>query len=300
VITGTARLNRIARAPATLAFVLFATPALAQEADAAAGEGPATPWSLSLSGGASIPDSGKGDTYQSASITRGIGAGYVSLSGMRSVAQGTGRLASPGSTAQRLTLGGGIAFGQVSLDAYGTIGRRTFKPFRLPLRRISISGTGHEWSVGGSITWTLLASEHLSLSPYVSGDTGTVETARVINGFAGPLSVREKQKGTSGSAGVNLSRSFGPDGVHAFGANLAYATSSNASASSASGFGPRGMRRLRPLGQGSSGGDSWLEYGVSGAFQLGQAVGIDVSADRTAGVLGPESTSVSAGLRYSF
>ena len=279
----------------------LAAPLAAQAQDGegeAAGSEPA--WSLSLSGGASLPDEGSSETFQQVGVTRAIGAGYVGLSGMRTDSAGDGTLATVGSQAERLTLSAGVGLGRFSIDAYGTIGRRKFKPFVGPLGRLAVSGTGSEWSLGGSVAMSVPLAEHLSLSPYASIDVGSVETVRGLDLPSGPLTVSQRQKGTSGSAGVNLTRSFGPDDAHSFGANVAWSTSSNASASSAAGIGSRGARRTRALGQGATSGDSWFEYGVSASVQLGPVVSANFSATRTAGVLGGESTSVSGGLGFAF
>jgi outer membrane autotransporter protein len=191
----------------------------------------------------------------------------------------------------------------VSLDGYVSLGRRKFAPEafqRANGTAIAIASNGKTSGIGASLTYDASIGKHLFLSPFVALDYARIDTARAFtlpNG--GLISQKEKQDGVTGSIGASLQLLFGKDDAHSLGPYAALVSSSNATAYSR-GSAPAAMARLLGTLDAAGRKDSWGEYGATASFKLAKPLRIDVSVVRTAGFIGSESTSASAGVRVRF
>ncbi|MCB2048465.1 MAG: autotransporter domain-containing protein [Novosphingobium sp.] len=282
----------------------LATPAFAQaeEAEEATGD---TPWSLSFGVGSSLVSDSKDPWSTSADLTRTIGDASLSLGFARSKDPGSPEVPTAlGSTTNQFTLSGGYGFGSVGLSVYGSYGKRKFDGRTYQTRKgnpVTIDCSGKSYGLGATATLWLPLDEKTSISPYASIDYDSTETANaVVLPQRGLVSVKQKEKGTTGSFGASLDRSFGKDAAHSISLNAAFVTTSNSAAASSNIKLRSGIaQRLRPLA-GGGGSDSWFEYGASLYFTVNDVIGLSVSASRTAGLPGPQSTSLYSGLSFSF
>lgn len=289
----------------SLAFVLAAGSALPALAQAAEPEQavPDRLWSISLTGGLSASDGGGNQKSAQIGLTRNLGAGFAGLSLARLDAPAeAGQRGALASKADQLTLSGGYGFGALSLDAYASYGWRKFNSAVITAgngQSVTVAAKGKNLSLGAGLSYELPLGEHAAIAPFISLDYGRVDSIRAaLIPVVGLVALAEQNSGITGTAGLSLTHRLGPDDANSIGASGAFVTSSNAAASS---FGARtrAARTVRRL-DGISGADSWAEFGGSASVRLNQAIALDLSLTRTAGSAGPESTSVSAGLRFGF
>ena len=273
-----------------LAMGLAATPAGAEAAD----------WSLTLSGGlASIADEGE-QPFVSASLYHYRGAAYVR--GSVSVLDGGGEAEAadpvPASTTQ-LTLGGGYQAGRLLIDAYGSWGRRDFDAPRRSAadeRIAPLDSDGSLLSLGGSLTWDAPVGERWAAAPFVALSYSEIDTALTFTAPGGTPTLEERrERGVTGIAGFSGERVWDNASM---GLYLAAATTSNEASVNRQGSGPIGSRTPQPLGRRRGGeSDSWIEFGLSGAIEVGGGVSLDAAVVRTEGFGPGETTSISAGIR---
>lgn len=282
----------------------LATPALAQDATTEANE-PDRPWSLSLGGGVSLISNGEDPWSNSIDLTRSIGDASLSLGFSRSSDNGqVGVPLSLASKSETISASVGYSLGSVSLDVHGSYGVRRFDGRQFRRRNgqtVTIDGKGNSYGIGATVSVWVPLGENTSLSPYASVDYDSTETARALAlPLLGLVSVKDKEKGTTGSFGSSLSHSFGSESQHSISANAAWVVTSNSAARSGTLARRTGaVQSLRPQ-PGSGGSDDWFEYGASASFTLSEVVGLSLSVSRTAGVFGPESTSLYTGVSFSF
>jgi hypothetical protein len=274
------------------------TPALANDAE------DGRDWTLSVSGGTSMVEARGDQPFASIGITRNIGDGYIRLSGTYfDTRDGQGVLGAVPAKTKQGTLAGGVSFGALSLDAYGTLGKRAFGAEtyeRRTGRPIAITSNGKTAALGASLTYDVPVGGNGFVSPFVALDWSRVDTARAITApVTGLISQKEKQAGTTGTLGTTAQLLFGPDGGHSAGLYGAFVTSSNTTAYNR-GSSPVAAARL--LGASDLPGvkDSWGEIGATASFRLAKPLRLDLSVIRTLGFAGAESTSGAVGLRFSF
>jgi hypothetical protein len=284
---------------ATAALMLgCAAQALAQEPD------DGRDWTLSLSGGTSMVEARGDQPFASIGITRSFGDGYVRVSGTYfDTRDGQGVLGAVPAKTSQVTLAGGVSFGAVSIDAYGTLGKRTFGAEtyeRRTGRPITIASNGKTAALGASLTYDLPVGGNGFVSPFVALDWSRVDTARAINvPTLGLISQKEKQAGTTGTLGATAQLLFGPDSGHSAGLYGAFVTSSNTTAYNR---GASPIAAARVLGASDLPGikDSWGEIGATASVRLAKPLRLDLSVIRTLGFAGAESTSGAVGVRFSF
>jgi Autotransporter beta-domain len=284
------------RCIAALTAISLAQPAWAQSEE--------RPWSVSLSGGTTSLENRGDQPFASLSLTRNVADGYVRFTATHVDSRdGEGLLGVVPAKTNIVSLGGGIALGEISLDGYASIGWREFGGESFQRRTgqsITVTSNGKTAAVGASLTYDVPLGDQGFLSPFVSVDYSRVDTARAIIAPAvGLVSRTEKQDGVTGVLGATATYMFGPAQAHSVGGYAAIVTSSNTTSYNR---GTSPITAARVLGTLDVPGtkDSWGEYGATASFRLAQPMRIDLSVIRTVGFVGSESTSGSVGLGFSF
>lgn len=280
---------------APFAALVVAQPAWAEDA---------LPWTLSVSGGSTSAQGQNDQPFASVALSREIGAGYLKLSATHtSNSDAQGLIAAIPAKTDQVTLAGGRSFGDLSADAYLSLGKRSFgaEEFRRRTgQTVTIDSNGSTFGGGLSLSYDIPMGDHASISPFVSGDYYKVDIARAVNlPLRGLVSQIESQDGVTGAAGINAQLSFGAEDRHSFGLYLGGVTTSNTTAYNRGGSGELASRILATFDRPGVK-DSWAEYGASASFGLSPRVRLDGSVVRTAGFAGGETTSVSAALRFHF
>jgi len=289
--------------PTALLFFAFAGPATASDDDLTDRDKAAN-WSLSAAGGATVIDGGGDQPFLRLAATRLLGDAYVHASLTHFAVRDAFGLVDivPASTWQA-ALGGGYSFGKVSVDAYGAIGWRKFQQeefFRRGGSDITIDSQGKTLSGGLSLTYQLDLDNRSALYPFVAGDISRIDTARaIVVETRGTIAQKERQNGKTGSLGLTADRLLGAEGEHRIEAYVAFVATSNSAVAirntapitAARLFGPQDFPGFK---------QDWAEYGASATLQVSEPVLLDISAVRTAGFRGGDSTNLFAGLRYRF
>ena len=285
-----------------LLLIACAGPALAQDASATE---EAKLWSLSLGGGATLVSHGDDPWSTNVDLSRSIGDASLSLGYSRSTESGQqGVPLSLGSKSETLNFSAGYGIGSVALDLHGSYGVRRFdgRSFRRRTGQVvTLGGKGKSYGLGATATVWVPLGENTSMSPYASLDYSSTDTARAANlPLLGLVSVKDREKGTTGSLGASVDRTFGDDGQHSISANVAWVITSNSAATLGTFTRRSGaVRPLRPQA-GAGGSENWFEYGASASFEVSDEVNLSLSASRTAGTFGPETTSLYTGVSFSF
>ncbi len=291
---------------ASLAATIAISAVIAAAAPAAAQDAPATDkrdWSITATGGSTI-FAGTGDQpFASVGVTRNFGDSYVRLTGTYvdgGSDDGAPLSTIPASTRQ-LTLGAGTYVGALGVDGYVSLGDRRFDRRAFTTRTgqtIALDSNGASFGAGLSLTYEIPLGDSAVLAPFVAGDYSRISIARAL-ALPGGTSMGEESRedGITGSLGASALWLFGPDQRHSVGLYAAALTSSNNSA-----YNGTNATRATALGIGDQPGvsDEWIEYGATAAFGLSAAVDLQLAVVRTAGFLGPEATSVTAGVGFSF
>ena len=192
----------------------------------------------------------------------------------------------------RITAAGKTFIGETHPDAPKTVAAfMKMLPYKQKVIHVRWSGEG---------VWVPLG-ENTSMSPYASLDYSSTDTARaLVLPPIGLVSAKDKQKGTTGSLGTSIDRRFGSESQHSISANAAWVITSNSAATSSTLIRRSGAARpLRPQA-GAGGSENWFEYGASASFGVSDVVNLSLSASRTVGTFGPETTSLYTGVSFSF
>lgn len=282
-----------------LALNAIAAPALAAE------EKNEHHWLVSISGGATLVGDVDDQTYASASITRNIGNGYVQLSGtLVDAGDAQGLIFAVPASSQQLRVSGGIGLGDVSLDGYVSAGRRIFDDELIGNdgNPIIVNSDGNIFGIGGSATYDLAIGESGFLSPSIEIDFNSVDIGRAVTLSSGrQATVEEKEKGVSGTLSLTYTHLFGEDAGHSFGPYAALVISSNSTAlSPGSNSGSARMAQFVATRNQPGEGDTWAEFGASASFALGDRLRLSLFATQSAGFVGPEATSLGAGISLGF
>lgn len=261
-------------------------------------------WSISAAGGATVIDDAGDQPFLRIALTRYMGEGYVYAAATRfAVRDAIGIVDVVPASTWQATVGAGRRFGRLSVDGYAAFGWRSFREeefLRRGGRTITVDSQGKSLSGGISFTYQIDLDEWAALSPFLAGDISRIDTARAIEVVGrGTIAQKERQSSTTGSAGLTVDRLLGSGGSHRVGAYGAFVTTTNSAVSIRSSapidaarlFGPQDLPGYK---------QSWGEYGLSGTFTVSNPALIDVSAVRTIGFQGGNSTNVFAGLRYRF
>ena len=286
-----------------LSFSVISGPAFAGEQELAQPESPDN-WSLSAAGGATIIEDGGDQPFLRLGLTRILGDGYVHGAVTHfAVRDALGFADVVPATTWQVSLGGGYRFGKVTLDGYGAIGWRQFQKeefFRRGGGDITIDSNGKTLSGGISLAYEIGIDERSALSPFIAGDISRIDTARAIEvGTRGTIAHKERQTSETGSVGLTVDRLLGTHSNHRLSAYGAFVTTSNSAVAIRSSAPIEAARLFGPLDYPGFN-QSWAEYGGSATVSLSRSLLIDLSAVRTAGFQGGESTNLLAGLRFHF
>ncbi|MEE9434565.1 MAG: hypothetical protein V3V15_10045 [Sphingorhabdus sp.] len=262
-------------------------------------------WRVGISGGTTLVGQGDDQAYVSASVTREIGDGYIQLSATKVDAGDVQGFinAVPASTEQ-LSLSAGIGLGAVSLDGDVTIGRRKFDSELIGNdgNPVIVDSDGRIFGIGAAITYDLPVGDNGFLSPSLSIDYNSVDIGRVATLVSGrQATIEEREEGVGVSLGVSYVHLFGEDGAHSFGPFAALVASSNSTAfAPGNTIGGQRMARVVAFRNVPGEGDVWGEFGASASFGLGGSLRLSLNASQSLGFDGPESTSLGAGVSFSF
>jgi hypothetical protein len=283
--------------------LMLSSPGLAQGAPSP--DEPETPWSLSIGGGATLVSHGDDPWSTSVDLSRSIGDASLSLGYSRSTENGQqGVPLSLGSKSETYSVSAGYEIGSVSLDLHGSYGVRRFdgRSFRRRTGQVvTIDGKGKSYGIGATVTVWVPLGDNTSMSPYASVDYSSTDTARaLVLPLRGLVSVKDREKGTTGSFGTSVSQTFGSESQHSISANAAWVITSNSAATSGTLTRRSGaVRPLRPQ-PGAGGSESWFEYGASASFTVSDVVGLSLSVSRTAGTFVSETTSLYSSVSFAF
>lgn len=274
--------------------VMLATAAIFAPASVQAEDG----WRLGISGGTTLYSGDEDPQFASLSVTREFEQGYVEIGA--SILRGgvtQGLLNAVPVDSEAVTLSGGRSFGDVILDGYVSLGQRRFKPETLPGGRVTINSDGSSFAIGGALTYEAALSKSVVLSPFVAVDYDKVDIARAVLLPGGDVrTVKMQEDGVTGSAGASLQKLFGE---HSIGINAAFVATSNSSAAR-SGTGTDTISRVVAARNVPGQSDEWAELGASASFAIAEKWRLGLNANRTLGFIGPEATSLTAGLSFRF
>lgn len=233
------------------------------------------------------------------SITRVIGKGSVELSGTVS---GTSNDHAPaGLLPERivtLALTGTRQFGHLVLDGHVAAGWATFRQGILPVSPTTsalVSSQADGFGVGGGASLNISLAEYFILTPRVGIDYAATGVKRTpVDRIASPDEIETKSDGITLSGGAALQSRFGASHQHGFTAMATAMRMTNTSD-----FIHR-TSRVNPVDIKQRSADTFIDYGVSLSLGLTHRLGIDISATRSAGINGPESTMIGAGLHVTF
>lgn len=274
------------------AALLMASPAMAEDN-----------WGLSIDGGVSASEGLEDQLFGSLAIAREFESGYVELS-VAAVDAGSipGLFNSVPANSLRGTVSVGKTLGDFSLDGYVSLGKRKFETERFARlgRNVTIASDGSSFGIGAAVQYQIALSESVFLAPMLAIDYDTIDTARVVNLGGGTLqTIEDKEKGTTGTAGLGLDLLFGAEQEHQFSLSSAFVASSNSAAARASA--PGGIAERIAAGRDFPGiSDEWAEIGALASFRLSEPLRLKLSVSRTIGFIGPESTTFGAGLSFDF
>ena len=281
---------------ACVAAIFITNPLYAQEADNA-------DWLVSLNGGTTLYSQGEDPRFASIALTREFVGGYIGLSAsMVDSGMVPGVVNAVPSNSEALTLSAGKTFGDIGLDAYLSIGQRRFQKesFERLGRTITIDSDGKSFAIGSSMAYDATVADGVLLSPYVAVDYDRVDIARaVLLGNGNLQSLKSKEEGVTGTAGLGVQKMFGADAQHAFGVSAAFVATSN-SAAARSGSASNLLSRVVAARNQPGESDQWAEVGATASLALAGNLRLNFAATRTFGFAGPEATSMSTGISFAF
>lgn len=297
-----------------LALLLLAAPcpAPAQDGGAAASEtltvatgepAPSPPeplWTLAASAGVAARDDGPDGSWQSLSLTRRIGRGYVRGSLMRY--HGTLQQADTALPSNYYvgTVGAGGNFDNWVVDGWASYGRQDYG--RISTATGSRSSNGAKgsdyYALGGDFGRILPLGRNLYLSPVVAGSFANGKLLRPRPTFSDLNDLETDEPTWSANATLRIDHAFGASGSHYAGLSISRNWTSN------------GVSALR-LGSGESAGapldldskhyaDGWSEAGATASMKLGGDTYLDLFATRSFGMRAGNVTGAGATLRKSF
>lgn len=260
-------------------------------------------WRASVNAGATLYSDDEDPSFASLSLAREFEQGYIQLS-VSAVRGGVtqGVLNAVPVNSETLSVSGGRSFGDLSIDGYIAFGQRRFdtEVFERLGRRVTINSDGSSFAIGGGLSYDLMLSDSVIASPFLAVDYDRIDIGRAVTLPAGEVTtVKSREDGVTGSAGVALQSLFGPDGQHSFGVNAAFVATSNSSATR-SGTGSGTISRIVAARNVPGQSDEWAEVGASAVFALSQEISLNLNANRTLGFAGPEATSLTVGLSFRF
>lgn len=274
----------------------LSTPAYAAE------EAQDNQWEIGTSGGTTLIGDSDDQSYIAGSVTREIGDGYIGIAASFTDPSATqGLLLTVPARTEQITLFGGIGLNTVSVDGRISLGRRKFKTESLGSEDnpVLVDSSGRIFGAGLTLTYDIPVGENDFFSPSVSADYDSVDIGRLAMTPSGRLlTIEEREDGVSGSLAFSYVHLFGEAAAHSAGPYVAVVASSSTVFSP--GTGGERMAQLAAIRNAPGQGDVWMEFGGSASFGLSDNLRLSLSTTQTLGFIGPEATSLSAGLNISF
>ncbi|PNU03824.1 autotransporter domain-containing protein [Novosphingobium guangzhouense] len=300
---------------ASLALLLLVRPAWAQESgravsgtaakstkDAETSQLAPLLWTVSASAGISARDDGPDGSWQSLSLTRTVGRGYVRASAMRyhgTLLQADVALPSNYYVA---TLGAGGNFDNWVVDGWASYGRQDYG-------RISTSfgsrpstgakGSGY-YAMGGDIGHVLPLGQRFYLTPTVAASFADGKLLRPAPDVLGLRDQETDEPTWSANATMRIDYAFGKTGELYAGLSFSRNWTSNGLSA----------LRVRPNNDPDAQlpfrldskhyADSWFEAGATANMKLSDGLYLDLFGTRSFGVKAGNVTSAGATLRRSF
>jgi hypothetical protein len=315
------------------AWLAFPSLAFAQEAGVAADAAPADPitpdaitvatgdpvparatppaeplWTLAASGGVSARDDGPDGSWQSLSLTRRLGRGYVRATAMRyhgTLLQADVALPSDYYVG---TLGAGGNFDNWVVDGWASYGRQSYGRIRTTdadgTRTGSRRSTGAKgsdyYAIGGDFGRVMPLGGSFYLTPTVAASFANGRLLRPAPTGSGLTDLETGEPTWSANATLRVDHAFGPGGVHYAGLSFSRNWTSN-------GISALTLRRT-PGEDGTARfdldskhyADGWFEAGAAASMKLGRDLYLDLFGTRSFGVEAGNVTSAGATLRKSF
>ncbi|MFC0204573.1 autotransporter domain-containing protein [Novosphingobium soli] len=300
------------RKPALAALLAAApAPAFCAEEEEAAADAPAQTvaastaaaeplWNAAASAGVSARDDGPDGGWQSLSLTRGIGRGYVRAGVMRY--HGTLLQADVALPSDYLvgTLGAGGNFANWVVDGWVSYGWQDYGRISTSAgSRASTGATGSPYfAAGGDLGRVLPLAQDLFLTPTVAGSFANGRLLRPAPTGSGLRDLETREPTWSANAAIRVDHAFGPRDVHYVGLSVSRNWTSN---------GVSALRRragtdpAQPVLLDSKHyADGWTEAGATTSMRLGATLTLDLFATRSFGVMAGNITAAGASLRRSF
>ena len=261
-------------------------------------------WTAAASAGISNRDDGPDGSWQSLSLTRRIGRGYVRGSLMRysgTLLQADVALPSDYYVG---TIGAGGNFDNWVVDGWASYGRQDYG--RISTAAGSRTSTGAKgsdyYAIGGDFGRVVPLGSNFYMTPTVAASFANGRLLRPAPTGSGLTDLETKEPTWSANAAVRVDHAFGPAGIHYAGLSISRNWTSN-------GISALRLRRSDDLNEDGSQhfmldskhyADSWFEAGATASMKLGRGLYIDLFATRSFGVEAGNVTSAGATLRKSF
>jgi hypothetical protein len=264
-------------------------------------------WALAVSGGISARDGGPDGNWQTLSLTRRLGRGYVRGTVMRyhgTLLQADTALPSDYYVA---TLGAGGNFGNWVVDGWASYGRQDYGRFRITssegttTNRTSTGAKGSDYyAVGGDFGRIIPLAGNLYLTPTIAGSFANGRLLRPAPARLDLTDVETDEPTWSANATMRLDYAFGATRSHYIGLSLSRNWTSN------------GVSALRLNATEQDDGstvfnldskhyaDGWFEAGASTSMRLSDTVYLDLFGTRSFGVMAGNITTAGVTLRKSF
>jgi outer membrane autotransporter protein len=260
-------------------------------------------WRASVNAGATLYSQDEDPQFASLSLAREFEKGFIQLS-VSAVRGGVtqGILNAVPVNSETVSVSGGRSFGDFSVDGYVSLGQRRFDTEVLERlgRRVTINSDGSNFAIGGGMSYDAVLGESVIVSPFLAVDYDRIDIGRAVTLPGGDITtVKSREDGVTGSAGIALQTLFGKDAQHSLGVNAAFVATSNSSATR-SGTGSGTISRIVAARNVPGQSDEWAEVGANASFALSQDISLNFNANRTLGFAGPEATSLIAGLSFRF
>lgn len=253
-------------------------------------------WIATAGGSVSVIDGGEAQPSATLSLTRVSKKATIGISGTLTGSDSGN--ASPGLYPERIAtvaLTGTRKFGRLIVDANVSAGWAHFQPGTLPVSpttSIPFTSRADGFGAGGGISTVLHLGRNFTLTPRLGANYSQSQLTRyVADTGSGPSRLANQTDGVTFSASAMLQTPLGKQHQHMVSTFIAINDSAD--------FIHR-PGRTDVIQSTTDMADTFVDYGIAASFSLRDRLGLDLSAMRSAGVDGPDSTVVSFDLRLMY